>query len=245
MRFTRTVRAVVACTAAAMLIAGCATDGQAVKAGLVSTSSTDDGAAHADSSKVHRLTLGPDAFPKGYRVQEVPRDQIRQMLEEIRSGMESGTVTPAHCVQPSTVPETVDVDSVGLVIATKSTGASLGESVAAVPDSLDTFREQVSGDCAQMTVQMSLGGESVTSDIDSTLVPAPESAASDSFVVEMETTAEAGTVSVRTRALYGYAEVGGYLVTVQSTAVKPGTSPDRDVFGDVFTAAVAKVARES
>ena len=234
------------------VVGACSDSGSPVKADGAATvsdsSESPEGPGSiptADASKVHSLVLDPSAFPAGYSAQEIPRGQAQKMVDEILETTKNAKMKPAGCVQLSAVPDSVDINKIGLVVATKDMTTTLTESLAVVPTTIAEYRRQATGKCADMTMTMTMGGQKVTSRVKQKIVDGPKTAAADSLVLEMETEATVDSTTVITRGLFGYASVEGYLVSVQAMNLTPSAQPDRAGFDTVFTKAVDKVADEA
>jgi hypothetical protein len=234
------------------LVGACSDSGSAVKAdGAAAVSDSSDSpegpssTAPADASKVHGLVLDASEFPIGYTAQEIPRGQTQQMVDRLLETTKNAKMKPAGCVQLSAVPDSVDINKIGLVVATKGTTTTLTESLAVVPTTIAEYRRQATGKCADMTMTMTMNGQKITSRVKQKVVDGPNTAAADSLVLEMETEATVDSTTVTTRGLFGYASVEGYLVSVQAMNLTPSAKPDRSGFDTVFTKAVAKVADEA
>lgn len=241
-RLKRTLGACVAGAGLIGLVAGCGTDGSPVAAGSLGSQSTPSA---ADPAKARQLVLGAGEFPAGYEVQEVPRGQTQQMVDTILKSTRSADITPSHCLQLSAVPPTVDADDLGLAVAMKGTESMIAESVGVSTASLEQYRTQVSGDCAHLTMNMSVEGQSVKGTVDQKLIDGPKTSADDTLVVDMTTVSEVGTQSVTQHMIAGYAEVNGYTVSVQASSPNPSGSIDRAGFDEVFVKAVQKAVDET
>ncbi|GAA4642393.1 hypothetical protein GCM10023197_06650 [Gordonia humi] len=233
---------VVAC-AATGLVVGCGVDGTPVRAEGGAVVGGDG--SNADPSRIPDLVLAPADFPSGYVAQEVPRGQMQEILDTLLRTTKTADVTPSHCLQLAAVPDSIDVDELGMVIATKGAESSLAESVmvAAVP--VDEYRRQAGGDCAHLTMTMNVDGQRVDAESDQKIVAGPTTAASESLFVEQTTTSRVQSVTVTQRVLIGYAEVAGYTVSVQSTALTPSGRPDQAGFDALFVRAVDKVMEQA
>ncbi|MCF8571618.1 hypothetical protein L5G32_15200 [Gordonia sp. HY002] len=225
------------------LVAGCGTTtGSPVAAGDDSSQTTS---STANSAKARELVLDASAFPAGYTVQEVPRDQTQKMMDMILESTRSADVTPSHCLQLSAIPASVDADELGLVVATKGAEATIAEGVSVSMASIDEYRAQVSGECAHLTMDMDVQGQSVKGTVDQKVVDGPKTSVDDTLVVEMTTVSEVGTRSVTQHMVLGYAAVNGYTVSVQATAMSPSGAVDRAGFDEVFTKAVHKAVGQT
>ncbi|WOC12156.1 hypothetical protein MP11Mi_12380 [Gordonia sp. MP11Mi] len=222
--------------------AGCGVDGSPVVAGGATKA---DGASTADPARVHELVLDAADFPAGYTGQVVPSDQMQQMLDTVLESTRSADISPSHCVQLSAIPSSVDVNDIGLVIATKGTESSLAESAIVATTSIDEYRTQVSGDCEHLTMDMTVEGQAVKAKAEQKVVDGPTTRADDSVVVEVTTVSQVGSQSVTQRMIIGYAEVDGYMLSVQASSMNPSGNPDRAGFDDVFTKAIDKAVNKA
>ncbi len=237
--FRTTVGAAVAGIAVIGLVAGCGSDGEAVKA--ADSSATTNADSPADPSRVRALVLTPKDFPTGYVVQEIPAAQMKAALDQLRSSTAAATITPASCKQVSAIPTSADLDKIGLVTASRQVTSTLTESVVVGGASISDYRRQLAGECANLSLTMDVQGQKVVSTVEQTVVDGPKVDADDAIVVELVTKAQVAGQSVTTKTLIGAAEVKGYSVSVQSMDMTPGGSPDRAAFEALYAKAVEKV----
>ncbi|MCF8608952.1 hypothetical protein L5G28_02070 [Gordonia sp. HY285] len=246
-RLRRVLGAVVVSVGLVGSAAGCGVDGTPVVAGGVNPggSSTGDVSSTADPTRVHELVLDAAVFPAGYTAQVVPSDQMQQMMDMVLASTKSADVSPSHCMQLSAIPSSVNVNDIGLVIATKGGVSSLAESVIVTASSIDEYRAQVSGDCEHLTMDMTVEGQSVKATAEQKVVAGPTTRADDTLVVEMTTVSRVGSQSITQRVIVGYAQVAGYTLSVQASSMDPSGTPDRAGFDDVFTKAIDKAVDEA
>ncbi|GEE00546.1 hypothetical protein nbrc107696_09920 [Gordonia spumicola] len=250
--FKKSIGAVLGGVAVVGLVAGCSSDGSPTTSDAADASTSASTAASAsstaspaDPSKVQGLVLDTSDFPAGYKALKVPTSQMQATIDQLLATTKSAKIVPSKCLQLSAIPESVDVDKLGLVMATKGTSAALSESVAVSPTSISDYRKQASGACSDLKMTVTMSGQSVTSTVHQSIVDGPKVDADESLVLEVDTEAKAAGTTVKTSAVMGYAEVNGYLVSVQATSLTPGSKPDRAAFDDLFTKAVAKVESQA
>jgi len=241
--FSKTAGAALACAASIGLVAGCSTDGDAVKSDAGSAASTTT-QSDADPAKVRALVLTPKDFPAGYVAQEIPLSQMDDTLDKLRAATKGATFTPASCGDVNAIPD-IDFGKIGLAVATKGMTASLTEMVTVGGTTVSNYRKQVTGECSSMTMTKEMEGQKVTSRVKQNVLDTPKVDADDSIVVEAVTTTKVGGQTVETRTLTGAAEVDGYLINVTATNMVPSGDPDRAGFEALFTKAVAKVVDQA
>lgn len=218
--------------------AGCGVDGDPVIAGGATSGSGTT--STADPARVHDLVLDASDFPTGYTAQVVPKGQMQQVMDMLLESTRTADVTPAHCLQASVIPESVDVDDLGLVVATKGSESVVSEAVTVTQVPVEDYREQLNGDCGHLTMDMTVNGQQVHGTADQKIIDEPRTRADDTLVVEMTTVSKVMSQTVTQRVIIGYAQIGGYTVAVQATRMSPTGAPDRTAFDDVFDKAIDK-----
>ncbi|EGD54611.1 hypothetical protein [Gordonia neofelifaecis] len=241
MTIKRIAGAAVAAGAAATLIAGCSsTDDGAPVPGTQTTT-----ASAVDATKAPTLIIGKADLPAGYQVMDVPKDQIQKVSESILSSTKSAKVTPSNCMQLSAFPDKIDVGKTGFIVAMKSTSV-LAETVSVVDSSIDDYRKAVTGDCANLNIEITEGqAAGAKGVVVSKIVDAPKTSADEAIVVQQNSTITFQGTKTKTSMIIGYAMVNGYLVSVQASEAAPGATPDLAAFNKVFAKSVDKVAQKT
>ncbi|WP_051198506.1 hypothetical protein [Gordonia shandongensis] len=212
--------------------------------------SAERGTAHeaaapgaADPARVQSLVLSADDFPADYDVTEMSDDERKAIVDGLRAGTTTTTISPASCMQVRALPED-DVTDIGMRMATKRR-ASISETVTVADLDLDALRKRVDGECATMTVRITEGaaagstGTTVSSVIDS-----PVTRGRDALVVRQDSEISTPGPAVTTTTVVGYAPVNGYAVIVQALNTA-GDEPDRDTFDELFAEAIEKVEEQT
>lgn len=193
------------------------------------------------------LVLTAAELPSGFEAIELPEGAMEDAFDELVDGTEGMEVEPAQCSNPNPLPDDIDFNEVGMIVASSggaaaaATGGTIfAEVVMPGAQSLDEMVESVSGECSTLTMRGTPAGspEEVSTSATFTEIDAPDTSADEVFAVRQDTTTEVSGQSVDTVTLAGYATVNGYSVSVQFT----GTDPDEASFNEAFAAAVDKVA---
>ncbi|GAA4743264.1 hypothetical protein MUG78_06190 [Gordonia alkaliphila] len=230
---------------AVIALAGCSSSDDSSSA---ATTTGSDGATTANTATSTKLTgdakelvLPADEFPKGFVAQEIPQGQLKAATDQVLAAMKGVKIEPSSCVQLSLLPESIDLETIGLAVATKGT-SSLSTSVAPQQISMDDQRKSVTGKCANLEMMFTEGQTAgATATVKQKVQKAPKTKADEALVVEQETTTKISGTTVKSSALLGFAEVNGYQVSVQYMSAN-GAEIDDDAFNDVFVAAVNRVA---
>lgn len=227
---------------AVIALAGCSSSDDSSSS---ATTTGSDGATTATSTKLtgdaKDLVLPANEFPKGFVAQEIPQGQLKAATDQVLAAMKGVKIEPSSCVQLSLLPESIDLESIGLAVATKG-ASSLSTSVAPQQVSMDDQRKSVTGKCANLEMMFTEGQTAgATATVKQKVLKAPKTKADEALVVEQTTTTEISGTTVKSSGLLGFAEVNGYQVSVQYMSAN-GAEIDDDAFNDVFVAAVNRVA---
>ncbi|WOC12157.1 hypothetical protein [Gordonia sp. MP11Mi] len=181
--------------------------------------------------------LSDGDFPSGYHVVKLGKDDESAITEQLDDSRKDAEVTPAACKSDDDVPDSADA---GSVVA--SDGESvLSQSVVASSVDAGTLTAAVTGECAQVRVEVTTGAaRGTTVDITHADVTTPTIDGHPGLVFR-EVSTVSGDNNDRRELLIGRVPVDGYLVTVQAVNAD-GSAPDRGAFDAMLAAAVRKVA---
>ncbi|CAM3945662.1 MULTISPECIES: hypothetical protein [Tsukamurella] len=227
--------------AIAVLAAGCggSTKGEAEPA----KESTAPSSAPSITTPAKDLVLTAAELPAGITVVPVSDAQLKEVVDQMSGAASTAKFSPAGCASATALTDAtkkLDVSQVGLVTGSTDTGA-VSETVASEKPDIAKLRENFAGKCNSMRADMSVQGQQVSSEITTTLRDAPKTSATDAVVLHQVNVSTTAGQNVTQRMLLGFAQVGGYSVSV--TAIGMTGEPDAALFDRVFVAAVAKVAK--
>ncbi len=245
---TKSLRLTAAMTttvAVAALLAGCGGDKGGDAGGHAGhTAATSEAtAAPAATRSAKDVVLTAAELPAGVSAISVPEAQLQQALDQITKSADTLKAVPAECGSKTAIVDAtaqLDVSKFGMVAGTAKSSLVTESVLIARPD-IAKLRSAFTGACRTMTADVTSQGVAVSSKISRTVLDVPKGKASDLLVVEEDSTSNAAGQQVVQKSYQGYAQVGGYAVTVSVKALSG--APDRALFDTVLAAAVDKAAK--
>lgn len=220
-QIVRTAGSILAVAVLAATVAGCA------------ESETED----AQTRRALDSVLSDGEFPPGYSVVKLGKDDENVITEQLDDSRKDANVTPAVCASADDAP---DASTTGRAVASDGE-STVSQSVAASAIDVDHLAAAVTGECAQVRVEITTGAASGTEvDIAHVDIGTP-TVEGHRGVVFRQVSTVSGADGERRELLVGRVPVDGYLVTVQAVEAD-GSAPDRAAFDTTLAAAVRKVA---
>jgi hypothetical protein len=217
-----------------------ATPASASATGSTVTSAAAGGLASAD---VKHLVLTAAELPAGYSAVPVDDATLQKVLKEITGAGSTAKFSPAACGSPAMFAKASNIDIKALgVMAAQGGSDVLSESVTAERPDLAAVKKNITGQCSDVTAQITTMGQNVTTHVKYSPVTVSKTKADEIFAVRQETVSKVAGQTVDQQAYAAYARVGSYAVVVQLMGM--GAAPDRATFDKVVVSAVNKVAAE-
>jgi hypothetical protein len=187
------------------------------------------------------LLLSASDLPAGFTVPPANPD-ISKLAGELSGAADDATVSPPQCKRPKLFSYKLDTSKIAILTGIKRDTApiALTEAIAPVAPDFASIRTYTTGDCAHTTVTMKIGGSPLTQTVDASILPAPQTAADETIVVELASTISGFNKSAHNR--IGVARVGNNTVCVIAQWTGDHGIDD-SVFADFLTKAVAKAAK--
>ena len=238
-RSFRIVSAATTVAVVAVLVAGCGS----------SDSSTADGGGtkavptHTVSKSAKDVVLSAGELPAGIEVLPVTDAQLQSALDQITTSADTLKAVPAECGSKTAIVDAtarLDVSKFGMIAGSSKSGV-VSESVLVAHPGIAKLRSAFTGPCKTMTADLTSQGVSVSSQITRTVLDVPNGKATDLLVVREDSTSNAAGQRVTQQSFQGYAQVGGYAVTVSVKAMT-GT-PDKKLFDELLTKSIDKAAQ--
>lgn len=236
---------VVAVVAVVGLAAGCGSDSGSTAAPGKSgdaTATKVDGAP-APTKPAKDLVLTAAELPAGIEVVPVTNAQLQSAVSQFTDAASTMKSTPAECGSQTSVLDAtskIDVSKIGMVVGTSKTGFVASTVLAAKPD-IAKLRKAYTGPCKTVSAEITTMGQNVSTRITTTVLEGPATKASELVVVKQSSASKAGGVDVHEESYQGFAQVGGYSVTVNVKAMTG--APDKAMFDEVLVSAIDKVAK--
>ncbi|WAC57623.1 hypothetical protein [Gordonia sp. SL306] len=226
----RVMTSAMAAMATIATVAGCG--------GAGSDSASAD-TAHATAAPKD-LVLSGSELPRGYQVMPMPADQMQKSADSMLDATKGADISPASCAPPSTMPDTMDMSEMGMLVAAFGS-TTLAEVVTADHGDMAAIRKSMTGDCAKVTAAIKNGDAAGSSStIVNTPMDVPDSTADDVFAVKQTSTSTVNGREVTATSLLGWAKVGRYSVAVTSGGLLG--APDTGGFHTTLVKAINKVA---
>lgn len=237
-KYIRLAGATTIVSAVAVLIAGCGgSDSSAADDG-----GAKDGAPSAVTKSAKDVVLTAAELPAGIEVIPVTDAQLQSALDQITTSADTLKAVPAECGSKTAIVDAtsaLDVSKFGMIAGSAKSGV-ISESVLVAHPDIAKLRSAFTGPCKTMTADLTFQGVSVSSQITRTVLDVPTGKATDLLVVREDSTSNAGGQRVTQPSYQGYAQVGGYAVTVSVKALS-GT-PDKSLFDELLAKAINKAA---
>ncbi|AUN41834.1 hypothetical protein ASU32_19000 [Tsukamurella tyrosinosolvens] len=189
------------------------------------------------------MVLTAAELPAGVTVVPVTDTQLQSALDQITTSANTLKAVPAECGSKTAIVDgtaALDVSKFGMIAGSAKT-AVVSESVLVAHPDITKLRSAFTGPCKTMTADMTSQGVSVSSQTTRTVLDVPKGNATDLLVVRENSTSNAGGQQVRQQSYQGYAQVGGYAVTVSVKALDG--EPDKTLFDTLLAKSIDKAAR--
>lgn len=239
-RFRRSIVGVTALVAVGgAALTGCGSDGGSGKDG--GSGSGVHGAA--DPARIPSMMLTADDLPSGYHEQEMPKSQFQDVLDQMSGTVRDADIQPAACGDLSAMPENLNPDEMEMLVAIRGDSPTDAQTLAAVVSiaevDLAAVRDKATGECSRITAKFVVEGQDVTSSSRTEVLDAPDTDADATLVFRQRTnTSVADGLEMDSESIAGFAQIGGYNLTVQFVAL--GGEVDQAEFDRFFTEAVDK-----
>ncbi|WP_435594762.1 hypothetical protein [Tsukamurella tyrosinosolvens] len=225
--------------AAAVLLAGCGgSDSSTADGGGTNAAST-----HTVSKSAKDVVLSAADLPAGIDVLPVTDAQLQSALDQITTSAGTLKAVPAECGSKTAIVDAtarLDVSKFGMIAGSSKSGL-VSESVLVAHPDIAKLRSAFIGPCKTMTADLTSQGVSVSSQITRTVLDTPKGRATDLLVVREDSTSDAAGQRVKQQSYQGYAQVGGYAVTVSVKAMTG--APDKKLFDELLTKSIDKAAQ--
>ncbi|MET9327183.1 hypothetical protein [Tsukamurella sp. NPDC003166] len=235
---------------AAALVAGCGggnstetTDHSGHSATATATATAAETAAAA-TKPAKDLALTAAELPAGITAVPVGQAQLQQSVDQLSGAANGATITPASCGSGTAVVDAakkLNVSQLGMAVGTVGSGVASESVIAQKPD-VQKLRDSYRGACTSVTAEMSVQGQKVRTQMETTVASdAPKTPADDLLVIEQTATSQVAGQSTKQRSIVGIARVGAYAVSV--VVMSMDGTPDRALFDKLLVASIDKVAK--
>ncbi len=235
----RLTGAAAAVATAALVLAGCGGSDSASSDG----GGAKDAATPVATKSAKDVVLTAAELPAGITTIPVTDGQLQAALDQLTTAADTLKAVPAECGSKTAIVDatsSLDVSKFGMIAGSAGSGV-ISESVLVAHPDIAKLRSAFTGTCKTMTADVTTQGMKVTSRITRTVLDVPKGKATDLLVVREDSTSDVAGRQVAQQSYQGYAQVGGYAVTVSVKALT-GT-PDRSMFDQLVTKAVDKAAQ--
>ncbi|MGC5028008.1 hypothetical protein ACLQ3K_24910 [Tsukamurella sp. DT100] len=225
--------------AIAALLAGCGGSSTSTVGG----GGTTEAAAPTVSKPAKDKVLTAAELPAGIEVLPVTDAQLQSALDQITTSADTLKAAPAECGSKTAIvgaTAQLDVSRFGMIAGSSKSGL-VSESVLVAHPDIAKLRAAFTGPCKTMTADLTSQGVSVSSQITRTVLDSPKGKATDLLVVREDSTSNAAGQRVTQQSYQGYAQVGGYAVTVSVKALSG--SPDKKLFDELLAKSIDKAAQ--
>lgn len=191
-----------------------------------------------------QLLLAQGEFPAGYRVIEVPRQELNQTVGDIGAAFTTGKVTPEQCRPVLSRGAAREASQLPLVAAVnRSTANVLAEVLSTKPSDAATTApgcESVRVEFDKPTAEIGAMTLTVTS-TPVTLAGVPSGTKAVLAKSTGTVTVDGKTEPIDQQQMFAVTTVRGYTVIVNTSSATAGKAPDRVALAQALTKAVDKI----
>lgn len=238
-KLSRVSTASVTVAAVAAVLAGCGGSDSTTLHGSDMTKT----AAPVATKPAKDVVLTAAELQAGITTIPVTDAQLKSALDQLTSAADTLKATPSECGSKTAIIDATtsfDVSKFGMITGTSSSNI-VAESVLAANGDIAKLRSAFTGTCKTMTADLDTQGTRVSTKITRTVLDVPKGKATDLLAVREDASSDVGGQQIKQPGYQGYAQVGGYAVTVSVKAMSG--SADKALFEQLLTKAIDKAAQ--